>query len=177
MSRGPTFWIVVLAIAAASTGLYLEHRRLNPPPPQGVTVSDIGELPPPATFLTVDGKPRQLSDWRGKRLLINFWATWCAPCRREMPLLSENAGRYKARNVAILGVAEDTAGSVRAYLAAQPVDYPVVLADSDAPGGSLSFGNTRRVLPYSVLIGEDGRILRRKLGTFSQAELDAWLAP
>src|SRR5206468_4354641 len=102
MSRGPTFWIVVLAIAAASTGLYLEHRRLNPPPPQGVTVSDVGELPPPATFLTVEGKPRQLSDWRGKRLLINFWATWCAPCRREMPLLSENAGRYKARNVAIL---------------------------------------------------------------------------
>jgi hypothetical protein len=61
MSRGPTFWIVVLAIAAASTGLYLEHRRLNPPPPQGVTVSDVGELPPPATFLTVEGKPRQLS--------------------------------------------------------------------------------------------------------------------
>lgn len=177
MSRGPTFWIVVLAIAAAATGLYLEHRRLNPPPPQGVTVADVGEFPPPATFLTVEGKPRQLSDWRGKRLLINFWATWCTPCRREMPLLSENAGRYKARNVAILGVAEDTAGAVRAYLAAQPVAYPVVLADSDAPGGSLSFGNTRRVLPYSVLVGEDGRILRRKLGTFSQAELDAWLAP
>lgn len=177
MSRGPTFWIVVLAIGAAATGLYIEHRRLNPPPPQGVTVADVGEVPPEATFLTVDGKPRQLSDWRGKRLLINYWATWCAPCRREMPLLSANVARHAGRNVAILGVAEDTAGAVRAYLAAVPVAYPVVLADSDAPGGSLSFGNTRRVLPYSVLIGEDGRILRRKLGTFSQAELDDWLAP
>lgn len=177
MRRGPTFWIVVLAIAAAATGLYIDHRRQNPPPPQGVTVADIGDLPPEATFLTVDGKPRQLSDWRGKRLLINYWATWCAPCRREMPLLSANVARYKGRNVAIVGVAEDTADAVRAFLAKQPVDYPVVLADSDAPGGSLSFGNTRRVLPYSVLIGEDGRILRRKLGTFSQAELDDWLAP
>ncbi|HXP01714.1 MAG TPA: TlpA disulfide reductase family protein [Luteibacter sp.] len=177
MNRGPTFWIVVLAIVAASTGLYLEHRRMNPPPPQGVTVADVGEVPAPATFLTVDGKPRQLSDWRGKRLLINYWATWCAPCRREMPLLSENVARYAGRNVAFLGVAEDTAGAVRAFLADRPVAYPIVLADSDAPGGSLSFGNTRRVLPYSVLIGEDGRILRRKMGTFSQAELDDWLAP
>jgi len=177
MSRGPTFWIVVLAVAAAAAGLYTEHRRQNPPPPQGVTVSGVGDLAPDATFVTVDGKPRQLSDWRGKRLLINYWATWCLPCRREMPLLSDNAARYKDRNVAILGVAEDTAGAVRAYLADRPVKYPVVLADGDAPGGSLSLGNTRRVLPYSVLIGEDGRILRRKLGTFSQAELDDWLAP
>ncbi|MDR6937124.1 MULTISPECIES: TlpA disulfide reductase family protein [unclassified Luteibacter] len=175
MTRRPTAWIVLLAIAAAATGLYLEHRRAHPPPPAGVTVADVGDLPPDATFVSVEGKPRLLSDWRGKRVLINFWATWCAPCRREMPLLSENAGRYRERNVAILGVAEDSANAVRSYLAERPVDYPIVLADNDAPGGSLSFGNMRRVLPYSVLIGEDGRILRRKLGTFSQAELDDWL--
>lgn len=175
MIRGPTFWIVVLAVGAAATGLYLEHRRLHPPPPQGITVADVGDFPPDATFLTVDGKPRQLSDWRGKRVLVNFWATWCAPCRREMPLLSENAARYRDRNVAVVGVAEDTAGAVRGFLASRPVAYPVLLADTDAPGGSLSFGNTRRVLPYSVLIGTDGRIVRRKLGTFSQKELDEWL--
>jgi thiol-disulfide isomerase/thioredoxin len=177
MTRGPTFWIVALAVAGAATGLYLEHRRLHPPPPQGLAMVDVGDFPPEATFLTVEGKPRQLSDWRGKRVLVNFWATWCAPCRREMPLLSENAARYRDRNVAIVGVAEDTAASVRGFLAARPVSYPVLLADTDAPGGSLSFGNTRRVLPYSVLVGTDGRILRRKLGTFSQAELDEWLAP
>ncbi|URL58118.1 TlpA family protein disulfide reductase [Luteibacter flocculans] len=177
MTRSVTVWIVVLAIAAGALGLYLEHRRLNPPPPNGVTVADVGERPAEATFLTVDGKPRQLSDWRGKRLLINFWATWCAPCRREMPLLSENAARYRDRNVAIVGVAEDNASAVRTYLGDKPVSYPIVLADSEAQGGSLSFGNTRRVLPYSVLIGEDGRILRRKLGAFSQAELDEWLTP
>ena len=177
MMRGPTSWIVALALVAAATGLYLEHRRMNRPPPAGVTVADVGDLPPEATFVSVEGKPHQLSDWRGKRLLINFWATWCAPCQREMPLLSDNAARYRDRNVAILGVAEDTANAVRTYLANRPVNYPVVLADNDAPGGSLSFGNMRRVLPYSVLIGEDGRILRRKLGSFSQAELDEWLAP
>ncbi|MET0935533.1 MAG: TlpA disulfide reductase family protein [Luteibacter sp.] len=177
MTRGPTFWIVVLAICGAIAGLWLEHRRLNPPPPHGVTVADIGEMPPEATFVTVDGKPRQLSDWRGKRVLINFWASWCGPCRSEMPLLDKAYARYRDRDVVVLGLAEDTAGAVRTYLASRPVGYPIMLADADAPGGSLSFGNTRRVLPYSVLIGEDGRVIRRKSGTFNEQELAEWLAP
>jgi thiol-disulfide isomerase/thioredoxin len=177
MTRGPTFWIVVLAILGATGGLWIEHRRQHPPPPQGVTVADVGDVPANATFVTVDGKPRQLSDFRGKRVLINFWASWCAPCRQEMPLLDAAYRRYAGSNIVVLGLAEDTAAGVRGYLAARPVSYPVMLADADAPGGSLSLGNTRRVLPYSVLIGEDGRILRRKVGTFSGPELDEWLAP
>ncbi|URX64302.1 TlpA family protein disulfide reductase [Luteibacter anthropi] len=177
MTRGPAFWIVVLAVVAAAAGFWTEHRRLNPSPPEGVTVAVEGDIPRDVVFLTPDGKARPLSDWRGQKVLINFWATWCAPCRREMPLLSEAYPRYRGHNVAVIGAAEDTADAVRAYIAERPVSYPVVIAGSDSPGGSLSFGNTRRVLPYSVLIGEDGRILRRKIGTFSPAELDEWLAP
>lgn len=177
MSRGPTFWIVVLAVLGAATGLYVEHRRIHPPPPQGVTVADVGSIPGPATWLSLEGRPRPLADWRGKRVLVNFWASWCEPCRREMPMLDATWRRNGHHDVAIVGVAEDTAASVRAFLADRPVGYPIVLADSDAPGGSLSLGNTRRVLPYSVLLGEDGRILRRKIGTFTQAELDDWLTP
>lgn len=177
MTRGPTFWIVLLAVAAAAAGLWLEHRRLHPPPPDGVTVAEVGDVPADTTFLGLDGKARQLSDWHGKRVLLNFWASWCAPCRREMPLLSQAYDRHRDHGVAIVGVAEDTAAAVRGYLVDSPVDYPIVIADADAPGGSLSFGNTLRVLPYSVLIGEDGRILRRKPGTFTPAELDEWLGP
>ena len=71
MTRGPTFWIVVLAILGATGGLWVEHRRLHPPPPPGVTVADIGDPAPEASFVTVEGKARQLSDWRAKRVLIN----------------------------------------------------------------------------------------------------------
>jgi thiol-disulfide isomerase/thioredoxin len=177
MRRGPTFWIVMVSVLAAGGGLYVDHRRANPPPPDGVTVSDVGDLAPEATYVAIDGKPMPLSAWRGRRVLINFWATWCAPCRREMPLLSHASASQAPGGLVVLGVAEDTADAVRAYLATQPVSYPVLLVDGDAPGSSLSFGNTQRVLPYSILIGKDGRILRRKRGPFTPAELDTWLAP
>jgi thiol-disulfide isomerase/thioredoxin len=177
MKRGPTFWFVLLAITAAAMGLWIEHRREHPSEVNGVSIAVVGDEAPETAWLSVDGKPRRLSDWRGKRVLINFWATWCAPCQREMPLLSQAAQRFAGRNVAVIGVAEDTAPAVRAHLAARPVAYPIVIGATDAPGGSLSFGNTREVLPYSVLIGEDGRILRRKMGTFSEQELAEWLAP
>lgn len=177
MTRGPTFWIVVLAIAGATAGLYVEHRLANPPPPDGVTVAEVGDAAPDVTYVAIDGTPHRLSEWRGKRVLVNFWASWCAPCQREMPLLNAAWERDHTGRIAILGVAEDTAADAGRYLADRPVSYSVLLVGSDAPGSSLSLGNTRRVLPYSILIGEDGRILRRKLGGFSAAEIDEWLAP
>ncbi|UPG95045.1 TlpA family protein disulfide reductase [Luteibacter aegosomatissinici] len=177
MRRGPTFWIVLLAVAAAALGLWLEYRRQHPSQIDGVTIAVVGDMAPDATWLSTDGKPRPLKDWRGKKVLINFWATWCGPCRQEMPLLSAAAKGASDHGVMILGVAEDIAPAVRAHLLKDPVAYPIVIGASDAPGGSLSFGNTRQVLPYSVLVGADGRILRRKMGTFSEAELAEWLAP
>lgn len=92
-------------------------------------------------------------------------------------MLSAAAKSAGGHGIVMLGVAEDIAPAVRAHLARYPVAYPIVIGASDAPGGSLSFGNTRQVLPYSVLVGPDGRILRRKMGTFSEAELAEWLAP
>jgi len=176
MTRGPTFWIVALSVLAAGAGFFLQPRSL-PPHTGGRPYVAIGDSAPGATFSTLDGISQPLSHWRGRRVLINFWASWCMPCRQEMPLLSAAWSRHPHDGIALLGVAEDTADAVRESLTDLPVSYPVLLADRDTPGGSSSFGNRREVLPYSVLIGEDGRILRQKAGALSEAELEAWLTP
>jgi thiol-disulfide isomerase/thioredoxin len=175
VSRGPTFWIVLLAAIAASLGLYVEHRRSHPPPPSGVAVADVGDRRPDLSLTGLDGHSHRFAEWDGKLVLVNFWATWCAPCHAEMPLLSRAAARYASRGVQVIGIAEDDPGVVRAYLDATPIDYPVLFGTEHEAFPSMRFGNTRELLPYSVLIGRDGRILRRKLGTFSEPELDEWL--
>ncbi|HEX3896839.1 MAG TPA: TlpA disulfide reductase family protein, partial [Rudaea sp.] len=113
----------------------------------------------------------RLSEWRGKVVLLNFWASWCSPCREEMPLLdreSANAG------IDVVGVAVDDPDAVKDYLRQTPVSFPILLAD-EKNNPSIQFGDTREVFPYSVLIGRDGRIVAQKMGGFEPATLTDWL--
>jgi thiol-disulfide isomerase/thioredoxin len=176
MFRASYMWIVVLAAIAASLGLYVEHLRVNPPPPPGVEVASVGDHRPDPALTDIDGKPHRLAEWNGKRILINFWAAWCGPCRQEMPMLAKAQQRYAAHGVQVIGIAEDDPAAVRAYLQTMSLDYPILFSGEHASFPSLNFGNTREMLPYSVLIGRDGVIVKRKLGPFSEAELDSWLS-
>jgi thiol-disulfide isomerase/thioredoxin len=176
MFRASYMWIVVLAAIAASLGLYVEHLRVNPPPPAGVEVAGVGDHRPELALTDIDGKPHRLAEWNGKLVLINFWATWCGPCRQEMPMLAKAQQRYAARGAQVIGIAEDDPAAVRAYLKTMSLDYPILFGGEHASFPSLNFGNTRELLPYSVLIGRDGVIVKRKLGAFSEAELDSWLS-
>ncbi|MBB3226120.1 thiol-disulfide isomerase/thioredoxin [Luteibacter sp. Sphag1AF] len=176
MARGPTFWFVIASIVAAGAGAFVQHRMSAPvPAAAGMAVAGIGDMRPNATYVDVNGRPHPMANWNGKRVLLNFWATWCSPCRQEMPLLDATSKTWADRNVVVVGIAEDTAADVRAYLIDFPVSYPIVLAPSDAPGSSQSMGNAQHLLPFSVLLGPDGRILRRKVGPLSQEDLDEWL--
>ncbi|HEV7775473.1 MAG TPA: TlpA disulfide reductase family protein [Luteibacter sp.] len=176
MFRASYMWIVLLAAIAAGVGLYVEHRRIHPPPPAGVLVAEVGDRRPELALVDLEGHPRKLAEWDGKRVLINFWATWCGPCRKEMPLLSQAQQRFASHDVQVLGIAEDAPDAVRAYLTATSVGYPILLGTEPGVFASMHFDNTRELLPYSVLIGRDGKILKRKLGPFDEAELEAWLA-
>jgi thiol-disulfide isomerase/thioredoxin len=138
----------------------------------------IGDTAPPVERPDVDGKSRALAEWRGKLVLVNFWASWCGPCREEMPLLDKTQQQLAAKGLQIVGIASDSAVATRDYLDTVPVHYPILI-DDPAKGEALSetFGNDHDVLPYSVLIGADGRILARRAGNFTEATLEAWLAP
>jgi len=172
--------ILFVAIAGAVGG-FLAGGWLKPLPSSphaNASALKIGDPAPPVQRPDLDGKPRALAEFRGKLVLVNFWASWCGPCREEMPLLDRTQQRFAAKGLQIVGIAADTAAATRDFLDAVPVHYPVLIDDS-AKGEDLSetFGNDHDVLPYSVLIGSDGRILARRAGNFTEAKLEAWLSP
>lgn len=171
--------IVAIALLGAGAG-FLAGGWLRPPPaqysaPHALKVGDAGT---PVALPDLDGKPQSFEQWRGKLVLLNFWASWCGPCREEMPLLERSQQRYAQQGLQIVGVAADSAEATRGFLKRYPVTYPI-LVDDPARGGdvALDYGNTRGVLPYTVLIGRDGRIAAQRFGNFSESALDRWLAP
>lgn len=173
--------IVAVAILGAAIGL-LAGNRLAPTPQQpaalDVAMLQIGDVVTSATRPNLAGEPQSVSGGAGKLVLVNFWASWCAPCREEMPLLDRTQQRHADRGLQVVGVAADTAEATRAFLDEFPVAYPI-LVDDPAQGGDLSrdWGNRMNVLPFTVLIGRDGRILAQRAGNFSEASLEEWLAP
>ncbi|WP_018413158.1 TlpA disulfide reductase family protein [Methyloversatilis thermotolerans] len=159
-------------VAAGVAGLWFGQR---PEPDAAPTVDGRARLEQ-MKLADARGQPMPFSDWRGKLLVVNFWATWCAPCREEMPLFSRMAGKYAAQGVQFVGISIDNADNVRAFQQQTPVDYPLLIGGADAIQLSADLGNAQQAMPFTVIVGRDGRILERKLGTYKEAELAALLA-
>jgi thiol-disulfide isomerase/thioredoxin len=171
--------ILVLALVGAGAGLFA-GRALRPDPRAALNATLTiapGSQRTDATLPGPDGHAQTLSQWDGKLVLLNFWASWCAPCVEEMPLLDRFQQRHATRGLQIVGIASDAAGPTRAFLAEHPVAYPILIDDPERGDLSRDYGNTHGVLPYSVLIGRDGRILAQHAGNFSERSLQGWLQP
>ncbi|HYY16480.1 MAG TPA: TlpA disulfide reductase family protein, partial [Gammaproteobacteria bacterium] len=114
--------------------------------------------------------PRRATEWDGKVVIINFWATWCPPCRKEIPMLIGLQEHYGRIGVQLIGIALDEPSSVQAYSKAMGINYPVLIGDS----GTIinSYGNNLGALPYTVIIGRDSKIALVKLGELSREETE-----
>jgi thiol-disulfide isomerase/thioredoxin len=173
---------LALALAAASLGLLAGRWWHAPTVPAaavpGVKVARIGDPVPAIALPDLDGRRRELAEWRGRPLLLNFWASWCAPCVREMPILDRYAANQPANGTQVVGIALDDLAAVKAFLQQTPVRYPTLIEAAGSTDSSVRLGNIRAVLPFSVLIDADGRISRLRTGEFDDAgELLDWATP
>ena len=145
--------------------------------PAGVTVAREGDVVPPLRLPDLDGRATALPGaWPGRPLLVNVWATWCAPCLHEMPELQRFARTQGTRGTQVVGIALDDPAQVRDFLARVPVTYPILIDTPGRADAGVVLGNPKGVLPYSVLIGADGRVLKRRVGPFEPGELDGFVA-
>lgn len=125
-------------------------------------------------FQTPAGEPLSLAAFKGKPLLLNFWATWCSPCVEELPMIEAFWREHAAKGLQVIGLAIDQPSAVRRFLERQPLGFPVALAGYGGTELSKSLGNATGSLPFSVFLGADGRIFAKKLGQLSQQELQGW---
>lgn len=125
-------------------------------------------------FATPGGGELALADYRGSMLLINFWATWCPPCVREMPLLDRFQQAQRPRGWQVLGLAIDGPLQVGEFLQRAPVSYPIAIGGADGMRIVRELGNAGGGLPYSVVFDRSGRIVRSHLGELTEAMLAQW---
>jgi thiol-disulfide isomerase/thioredoxin len=165
MSTGVRTAVTVLlaALIGAAAGItavvWLQTPPDDPPPR------------PDFTLPVLDGGERNIGEWDGKVVVLNFWATWCAPCRREIPLFSQLHTAYQDQGVRFLGVAIDDPEPIRGFLDQVPMAYPTFYGMESALDVAAAYGNQRGTLPYTVIIDQNGRIVERFSGELHEPDL------
>ena len=173
MKQGKLWLIVAVIIAVAlGAGVHLaSNRGIGDPKP----AADAYPRLLAATLPDIRGELQPLAQWKGKVLVINFWASWCPPCREEMPALSRLQIKHAANGIQIIGIALDNAANVVQYAKWHPTSYPLLVGDSTTTELTRAMGNSQMALPYTVVYDAAGTARMTRLGLFSEDELDSVL--
>jgi thiol-disulfide isomerase/thioredoxin len=175
-----TIAAVVAVAAAAGAGAYffLDRASLDTPPAAGAPEAAAGQTAqlvatlPHFTLADRDGQPRSLHDWPGKALIVNFWATWCAPCRREIPLLQQLQRDHGDEGFQVIGIAVDFRDKVLAYADEMKIDYPLLIGEQDGLDAAAAFGVPTVGFPFTVFSDRHGRVVTTHFGELTAAEAD-----
>ncbi len=170
------FLLVIIIAGGAGFGLqrYLqnENRELPPVMPKAATSNVIGMKRPEFKLFDLEDKLRNVNEWDGKVLLINFWATWCPPCKKEMPAFMQLREQYNKQGFEILGVALDDKESVQDFVDTLGVEYPIMIAQQKGIELSSQYGNRIGALPFSVFVDRDGKIKATHAGELSKQQVE-----
>ena len=163
--------VVLLALGLAYFALF------NAATPRQNVSADAGKLIFAAAFPDPQGVKQPLTQWRGKVVVLNFWAPWCPPCRKEMPGFVELQRKYGERGLIFIGIALDTRENVLAYLRENALNYPILLGQDDAVELSSAIGNTQGGLPFSAVLDRQGKVIAAQVGEFREEKLEKLIVP
>lgn len=158
-----------LAALAAGLGLAL-YRTTGETASAGAVARVLSQV-----FEDPQGRAQPMAQWKGRWLVLNFWATWCAPCVEEMPTLQQVARDYEKRGVAVVGLGIDSADAIRRFQNQLKLDLPLLVAGATGTDLARELGNPSGALPYTVLISPRGTVVQAQLGLIRPALLRAWL--
>ena len=181
MTTGKVVLVTILA-GTLSVGLALLGQRwLGEGKPLEIRLPSLQHTPrdllqslPEFRLPSPEGREIPSSTWAGKLLVLNFWATWCPPCLREMPILAE--AHESHREVQVVGIAIDDREDVVRFLAEHPVSYPVLIGDTDAIEMSRRLGNRLQGLPFTVIFDRQGRRVHSQVGEITRSALEKHIA-
>ncbi|MFC5520460.1 TlpA disulfide reductase family protein [Polaromonas jejuensis] len=177
MLYGSVAAVAGLAGAGAAWWKFQPHAPAPVPAPAAGGANEVGQAVEAfwrLSFDTPDGQRLAMSSFRGKPLLVNFWATWCPPCVEELPLLDYFYQENKDKNWQTVGLAVDQPSAVRTWLQTRPLNFPVGMAGLSGTDLSKSLGNLAGSLPFSAVFGASGELLHRKIGKILPEELALW---
>ncbi len=162
----------VTAIVFAVAGYLIYQWRSEGLPPDPIAT---GQMVLGAKLLGLDGQPHALAQWRGKVLVVNFWATWCAPCREEIPVFIKFQELYRARGVQFVGIAIDQKERVGPYAKEIGMNYPVLVGGIETMDFARQLGNRQGVLPYTLVIDQNGKVRTAVVGVLKPERLEPLL--
>ncbi len=174
---------MAVAALAAGAGVYAYHQRATQTPePARVAAQATGAAEAPARKLVAtvpefsladrEGRMRSLGDWKGKALIVNFWATWCAPCRKEIPLLQKLQREHGGEGFQVVGIAVDFRDKVLAYADEMKIDYPLLMGEQEGLDAAAAFGIDAVGFPFTIFTDTQGRIVAAHMGELTQPQAD-----
>jgi len=165
--------LLAVATVALIAGMALrqgtaERPKAEPGASQALLAAELPDL---------QGQKQRMDQWRGKVIIVNFWATWCAPCREEIPELIRAQEQLGPRGVQVVGIAIDQVDKVKAYAEEMRISYPVLVGELEVMDLARVAGNALGGLPYTVVLDRQGEIARTELGGVTQAKLEDMVRP
>lgn len=164
------FCLLLLAMTALISGFFAQYLSSN----EAVKTNS-----PMLEFSLPDmtGQQQHISQWQNKIRIINFWATWCPPCLKEIPEFIQLQNQFNDQNIQFIGIAIDNKQSVINYLATIPINYPILMAEYEGASLAQQLGNNFRILPFTLIINQQGQIIHRQHGEISRAQILAIIKP